>query len=637
MTVRRIALLALMLLAVTPLAFASHGGVHITDTGYEPSAITIAPGGQVVFQYDNLALHGADFADPAITDCASGSATLLTDPCPVSFPNPGRFAYTDTEACPDPCAFHGVVNVDGAASVGFTATPNPQRRDQPVAFDGSASEPGGTIASYSWDFGDGTTSAEQDPSHQYAAAGEYQVTLTVTDDLGGKATSAPQTISIFEPDDDADGFLNKDDACITEPGPPEGGNGCPLPPPPAPAAPVAIDVDQTAVDTLSLEGLARDGLTAVLECTGPCSATATLLPVSGIRLAQAPTPLATATGALAQAGTLKLTLKLTAAAKRALARVKKSARLKLVSAVTDSAGRVKSRTTALTVKRVAAARKLPRVGISDQQSTTFEDPNFTVLRLRYARLVTPWDSIFTETGRLHAWMEAAYKAGIKPLIAFNHARGDLCPKRPCRAPSIARYTRAVRAFRKKYPWVTDYSAWNEANHSTQPTGKKPKLAAQYYNALRRVCKRCKVTAADVLDQNNMRRWLTEFRKHVRGKPRLWGLHNYRDTNRFRDKGTSLLLKLVPGEVWLTETGGIVRFQTSSGDLALPRSERRAKRAMEYVFRLGAKHHKRIKRAYIYQWRINFAGDRFDAGVVSPDGKPRPSYDVISLNASAARR
>ena len=49
-------------------------------------------------------------------------------------------------------------------------------------FDSSDSDdPDGTIASYAWDFGDGGTSAQADPSHSFTAAGTFPVTLTVTD------------------------------------------------------------------------------------------------------------------------------------------------------------------------------------------------------------------------------------------------------------------------------------------------------------------------------------------------------------------------------------------------------------------------------------------------------------------------
>ncbi len=54
-----------------------------------------------------------------------------------------------------------------------------------IDFDGGGSDdPDGSIVSYDWDFGDGTFGAGVAPSHAYAAAGSYDVSLTVTDDQG---------------------------------------------------------------------------------------------------------------------------------------------------------------------------------------------------------------------------------------------------------------------------------------------------------------------------------------------------------------------------------------------------------------------------------------------------------------------
>ena len=50
-----------------------------------------------------------------------------------------------------------------------------------------SSDADGRIVSYSWDFGDGGTSAERDPAHVYAEPGTYSVKLTVTDDAGLRA------------------------------------------------------------------------------------------------------------------------------------------------------------------------------------------------------------------------------------------------------------------------------------------------------------------------------------------------------------------------------------------------------------------------------------------------------------------
>jgi PKD repeat protein len=62
---------------------------------------------------------------------------------------------------------------------------------------GSSSDPDGTIASYAWDFGDGSTGSGSSPQHTYAAAGTYSVMLTVTDDSGATA-SATRSLVVGE-------------------------------------------------------------------------------------------------------------------------------------------------------------------------------------------------------------------------------------------------------------------------------------------------------------------------------------------------------------------------------------------------------------------------------------------------------
>jgi PKD repeat protein len=55
----------------------------------------------------------------------------------------------------------------------------------PVHFSGeSSSAPDGSISGYDWSFGDGDGAEGVAPTHTYAAAGTYAVTLTVTDSLG---------------------------------------------------------------------------------------------------------------------------------------------------------------------------------------------------------------------------------------------------------------------------------------------------------------------------------------------------------------------------------------------------------------------------------------------------------------------
>src|SRR5207244_13079388 len=62
-------------------------------------------------------------------------------------------------------------------------------------FTSTSSDPDGTIASYSWTFGDGATSTAQNPSHPYGAAGTYTVGLTVTDNQGA-TNSTSHTVAL---------------------------------------------------------------------------------------------------------------------------------------------------------------------------------------------------------------------------------------------------------------------------------------------------------------------------------------------------------------------------------------------------------------------------------------------------------
>jgi PKD repeat protein len=67
-----------------------------------------------------------------------------------------------------------------------------------ASFDGSGSSaPGGSIASYSWDFGDGSSAGSgATPQHTYAAPGTYQVILTVTSNQGAKSSvTHPVTVT----------------------------------------------------------------------------------------------------------------------------------------------------------------------------------------------------------------------------------------------------------------------------------------------------------------------------------------------------------------------------------------------------------------------------------------------------------
>jgi hypothetical protein len=278
----------------------------------------------------------------------------------------------------------------------------------------------------------------------------------------------------------------------------------------------------------------------------------------------------------------------------------------------------------------ASADAKPIVGISDQNVSMFTNPLFTPLEIKYARYVAPWDVAVHPDSlsavALDAWLASAATAGVRPMVAFEHAAGDGCPRAPCTLPDPIDYRAAMVAFRAKYPQITTLSAWNEANNSTQPTYRKPIDAAQYYLALKSVCPSCTIIAADVLDNRIEAKWLKTF-SAAAPEARLWGLHNWSDTNRFVTTGTKALLDTVKGSVWLTETGGIVAFQTIDGRQTFKPSDARAAKAVNYLFNTIVPLSSRIKRVYIYNW-LSAPTNRWDSGLIDHSGKTRKMYDVV---------
>jgi PKD repeat protein len=76
----------------------------------------------------------------------------------------------------------------------FTATPQSGSLPLEVQF---TNQSAGDILSYFWDFGDGTTSEEQNPIHLYESEGSFDVTLTVTDQYHQKSHTENNYIQAF--------------------------------------------------------------------------------------------------------------------------------------------------------------------------------------------------------------------------------------------------------------------------------------------------------------------------------------------------------------------------------------------------------------------------------------------------------
>ena len=270
------------------------------------------------------------------------------------------------------------------------------------------------------------------------------------------------------------------------------------------------------------------------------------------------------------------------------------------------------------------------VGIADQSSGTFSDPLFQRLAIKHARLNLAWDALDYDwqVAELDDWMAKANAAGVTPLVIFSQSRVQ---GRTRILPKPAQLGAVVTKLRARYPFVKEFAAWNEMNYPGQPTFRKPQVVAKYYKAIRANCPGCTVLPGSLLDNPNVIPWAKRLLKQIKRlgqpAPTVWGLHNYSDVNRLRDTSTRKLLKAVKGKFWLTETGGVVRA-TSPTASKFPQGADYAGKVTNYIFGTMVKRNPRIERVYVYEWKAPTGPVSWDSGLVSPDDKPRPAYDVI---------
>lgn len=99
---------------------------------------------------------------------------------------------------PPPCSESFILQVEILPEpiAGFTFNPNNDCAGLPINFTNTSSGINGNT-NYLWDFGDGNTSTNENPSHTFAAGGSYTVTLTV-ENFPGCSNLSSQTVSTLE-------------------------------------------------------------------------------------------------------------------------------------------------------------------------------------------------------------------------------------------------------------------------------------------------------------------------------------------------------------------------------------------------------------------------------------------------------
>lgn len=294
-----------------------------------------------------------------------------------------------------------------------------------------------------------------------------------------------------------------------------------------------------------------------------------------------------------------------------------------------------------TAKPRAHAAATYLTGIGDEQSLMFTNPLWRQLHTKIVRYIAPYDAVAHPYSLQLAtnFIRAAEAQHEQVLIAFYHSEYS-----PTKLPSVALYQHYVQKFVRLFPHVKQYQSWDEANRGNVLhafSSPSAVASARYYQALIRVCFGCTVIGLDVLDAANISptlNYIAEFKREI-GRlrtvmPRIWGLHNYSDINRLESWRTRALIAAFGGQVWLTETGGLVKFggaypnRNGSGLT-------RAARVLKYMFAVAASQ-PRIKRLYIYNWTGGTPSTRFDAGLMNAHDQPRAGYQVVCRELHAAR-
>jgi Glycosyl hydrolase catalytic core len=273
------------------------------------------------------------------------------------------------------------------------------------------------------------------------------------------------------------------------------------------------------------------------------------------------------------------------------------------------------------------------VGISDNGAAMFSEQSFTRLNIRQARDLVPWNVAVIRNRALlngvRAWVRAAQRAGVTPLISFT-GNGNYVPSWPV-------YTAAVKAFLHEFPQVKTYTPWNEPDWIYRPrVAYNPKLAADYFNVLIRWCHHCTIAAGDVyLPAPRLGSWLRSYRHYLHARPKAWALHNYYDVRTHTTSQLRTMESLTSGQIWLTEISGVER----RGHWQFPnQSVFAAARDESFLFSLPRKF-RRVTRIYHYQWQGTYAGPftGWDSGLIGPRGVPRPAYWTVAKAAGPRRR
>jgi gliding motility-associated-like protein len=120
-------------------------------------------------------------------DLGNGTISFNQNPS-ASYFTPGQYTIKlvvhDAFGNSDSITRTQYISANAQPTVNFSGNPLTGCYPLPVQFTDMSTSGSGTLNSWQWDFGDGSSSPQQNPSHTYMASGNYNVTLQVTNSVG---------------------------------------------------------------------------------------------------------------------------------------------------------------------------------------------------------------------------------------------------------------------------------------------------------------------------------------------------------------------------------------------------------------------------------------------------------------------
>jgi hypothetical protein len=305
---------------------------------------------------------------------------------------------------------------------------------------------------------------------------------------------------------------------------------------------------------------------------------------------------------------------------------------------------------------VAAPAQATTWGIADQKAQTFSNPSFLQLRdagMRSGRYVMRFDALKNPSSfyaqQADAWLKGAQAAGVRPLVSFWVTASSSSKLK--RSIPISTFRTEVKRFRKAYPFVKDFSLFNEPN-LTGPFRRNPEALGRLYKAVKNDFKGANLLGGDIhlTSGSAAADYAARVQQGAGNTIKLWGLNNYNDVNDGRSTDTARFLRssgVRRTKVWITESGGVYARKASS-ETSNPFLAQRKKatsdaaresyqyKGTRYLKTIASRYRSQIQRVYLYQlqsepngsWTPGSRNGSWDSGLIDPRGQKRRVFDYV---------